>query len=612
MKTILPLVLIICLFVQKGLCNGDTLNMIVPKPLHFERSPGNFKLNEKTKIYVQTGSQNDLVSVGQQLSDKIFFSTGFRPTVHVNETPEEHNYILLSADDSQDSLGAEGYELLSTESSVAIVGKEAHGVFYGMQSFIQLLNGSGNSTIPVVRIYDKPRFAWRGLMLDVGRYFYSVEFIKKMIDNMVIYKMNTFHWHLTESQGWRIEIKKYPELTAKAAWRPATQFARGIRGMDENPHGGYYTQEEIKEVVEYARARFVTVIPEIEMPGHSLAALSACPELSCTGGPFKMTGEWRVEEDIFCAGNEKTFEFLEDVLTEVVELFPGNIIHIGGDEAPKSRWKACPKCQARIKKEGLKDEHELQSYFIKRIENFLLTKNKNIIGWDEILEGGLAPKAMVMSWRGTKGGIEAAKLKHEVVMSPNNFMYFDYYQGEPHLEPYAIGNLLPIQKVYSYEPVPKELDESERKYIKGIQANVWTEFIHSLESVEYMLFPRIAAASEVGWSSPDLKNWEDFSRRLEYEFASYERSGVHYAKSVYNVWCKATINSTSSTAQISLKTYSYEPEIRYTLDGTEPTTNSKLYTHPFHIDLPLTVKAATFRGGKRLGKVNTRSFAIIE
>lgn len=605
-------IVVFLLLISLGKRSSGQENSLVPKPVYYEELEGGFLIDEETKILVDTANCDDLISVAKQLANKIFDVTGLSLSVLHNASLLKDNYIALTCDSSLDSLGEEGYSITVNKSKVCIAGMEVHGVFYGVQSLIQLLQNSPNYEIPAAYVYDKPRFEWRGMMLDVGRYFYSVPFIKKMIDNMSVYKMNTFHWHLTENQGWRIEIKKYPELTEKGAWRSATQFARGIRGVDNHPHGGFYTQEEIKEVVAYAKTKFVKVIPEIEMPGHSLAALSVYPELSCSGGPFVMDGEWRMEEDIFCAGNEKTFEFLEDILTEVTSLFPERIIHIGGDEAPKKRWKACPKCQARINAEGLKDEHELQSYFIKRIENFLLTKKKNIIGWDEILEGGLAPNAMVMSWRGTKGGIEAAKFNQDVVMSPNNFMYFDYCQGEAHLEPYSIGNYLPIQKVYSYDPVPKELNASEVKYIKGIQANIWSEFIHSPELVEYMAFPRLAAAAEVGWTNPELKNWDDFARRLEFEFSDYKRKGINFSKSIYNVEMKAELDSINLTATVALKAYSYNSEIRYTLNGEEPNIESSLYKEPLQLKLPQTIKAASFRKGKRLGKVNTRSFAIIK
>ncbi|MEQ7800362.1 family 20 glycosylhydrolase [Pedobacter sp. ASV1-7] len=611
MRIVIILLLLNIFFVKEGICVSDTTN-IIPRPLYYKRTQGNFNINNKTVIYVEPG-QADLKSTGNQLSAHIYKITGLKLPVLQKEPGMKSGFINLTTKGAVDSLGAEGYLLKSSSNSVVISSKNAQGVFYGIQTIIQMINKKNSLyQIPSAKVYDKPRFGWRGLMLDVGRYFYSVEFIKKMLDHMAIYKMNVFHWHLTEDQGWRIEILKYPELTQKGAWRSETQYARGgNRWVDKNPHGGFYTQDQIREVVKYAQSKFITIIPEIEMPGHSVAALSVFPALSCTGGPFDIPGQWKVEKEVYCAGNEQTFKFLEDVLTEVAALFPSNIIHIGGDECPKDRWKVCPKCQERIKKEGLKDEHELQSYFIRRMEKFLATKNKKIIGWDEILEGGLAPNAMVMSWRGTQGGIAAAKLKHEVVMSPNTYMYFDYYQGEHHMEPYAYGNLLPIQKVYGYEPVPSELNNAEKKYIKGVQANVWTEYIHSPESVEYMLFPRLAAVAEVGWTSNALKNWTDFSRRLEHEFIKYKAADINYAKSIYSVWCEAKIDTASAIADISLAAYNYKPEIRFTLDGTEPSMDSKLYTGTFKSKIPVTIKATTFKGGKRIGKVNTRSIAVI-
>uniref|UniRef100_UPI002930D72B beta-N-acetylhexosaminidase n=1 Tax=Pedobacter heparinus TaxID=984 RepID=UPI002930D72B len=356
--------------------------------------------------------------------------------------------------------------------------------------------------------------------------------------------------------------------------------------------------------------RFVTIIPEIEMPGHSLAALVAYPELSCSGGPFKIPANWGVQKDVFCAGNEQTFRFLEDVLTEVAALFPSPIIHIGGDECPKDRWKACAKCQARMAKEGLKDEHELQSYFIKRIENFLLTKNKNIIGWDEILEGGLAPKASVMSWRGVAGGIAAAKQHHNVVMTPTDYTYFDYYQEEPYLDPLAVGRIVSLDKVYSFEPVPEELTKEEAVYIKGVQGNIWCEFIHSPDRVEYMTYPRAAALAEVGWTTPGLKNWDDFKRRMNTQYKRYSNLGINYAESAKNVSYSLEKDEKNGSTMVTLKTDSFEPDIRYTIDGTEPVFNSPRYTAPFKINLPGTVKSAVFDGKQKHYKVSV--FSILK
>ena len=585
---------------------------IIPQPMSVKETTGDFIIGKKTKIYVD-GNDESLRKIGEMLSAQLKLETGY--DISVNEKPGNSvkNAIILTQNDASDTLGTEGYNLSVSPEKVIIKSLHTAGVFYGMQTLFQLLPVKSEAPnesrylIAGVEITDKPRFGWRGMMLDVGRYFYSVDFIKKYIDYLAMHKMNTFHWHLTEDHGWRIEIKKYPKLTQIGAWREATQYDRATSQIDQNPHGGYYTQVQIREVVAYANDRFVNIIPEIEMPGHTLAALVAYPELSCTGGPFKMPIFWNIQKDVYCAGNEQTFQFLEDVLTEVADLFPSPVIHIGGDECPKDRWKLCPKCQARMKTEGLKDEHELQSYFIRRIENFLLTKNKRIIGWDEILEGGLAPNAAVMSWRGVTGGIAAAKQHHDVVMSPFDYAYFDYYQGEPYLEPVAFGGLVTLEKVYSYEPVPAELNAQEAYFIKGVQANVWSEFIHSVEKIEYMSFPRAAALAEVGWTDPKLKNWEDFKRRMEVQYKRYDHARINYSKSAMNVTYTSVKDSTNGTATITLKTNSYQPEIRYTTDSTEPTKNSSVYYNPFNINLPGTIKAAVFENGVKLSKVSVTS-----
>jgi hexosaminidase len=594
---------------QSKISSGDNQISIIPQPLSIKTLAGKFTLTNATKIYADGGS-TELMKIGEMLSAQLKNQTGRSLRVIGTQASSLKNVIVLTLKNAIDTLGDEGYTLSVNPDKIVIKANNPKGIFYGMQTLLQLVppkSSAANIAIPAVNILDKPRFGWRGLMLDVGRYFYPVDFLKKFIDYMAMHKMNTFHWHLTEDHGWRIEIKKYPRLTEVGAWREGTQFDRFVKNIDKNPHGGYYTQDQIREVVAYAKDRFITIVPEIEMPGHSLAALVAYPELSCTGGPFKMPVAWGIQKDVYCAGNEQTYKFLEDVLSEIADLFPSPIIHIGGDECPKDRWKECPKCQAKIKAEGLKDEHELQSYFIKRIENFLLTKNKRIIGWDEILEGGLAPNAAVMSWRGIVGGIAAAKQHHDVVMTPTDFTYFDYYQGEPYLEPAAIGGLLTLEKVYSYEPIPEELSAEEASYIKGVQGNVWTEYIHSPEKVEYMTFPRAAALAEVAWTKPQLKNWDDFKRRMETQYQRYENAGINYAKSAYNVWHIVKVDSVAGSAAVTLKTDSYNPEIRYTTDGTEPTAQSQKYTQPFTIKLPGTVKAATFKKGKKVSDVSVGS-----
>ena len=420
---------------------------------------------------------------------------------------------------------------------ITITAPTEEGLSRGSRTLIQLLEQSRETgTLRCLTITDWPRFQWRGMHLDACRHFWSVEFTKKYIDLLARYKMNSFHWHLTEDQGWRIEIKKYPKLTEVGAWRSGSQVGPySRREYDSIPYGGFYTQEQIRDVVAYAAARHITVVPEIEMPGHALAALASYPHLGCTGGPYEVQKGWGVFDDVFCAGNDSVFTVLEDVLTEVMDLFPSELIHIGGDECPKERWKTCAKCQSRMRTYGLKDEHELQSYFIQRIEKFVNSKGRKIIGWDEILEGGLAPNAAVMSWRGTEGGVAAAKQKHNVVMSPGSHCYFDHYQGDPANEPLAIGGFTTVQKVYSYEPVPEELTSEQGKYILGAQGNVWTEYILTPEHVEYMTVPRMLALAEVLWTPKERRDEKDFIQRLEQEFPRLEKMKVNASKSLYQV-----------------------------------------------------------------------------
>jgi hexosaminidase len=582
---------------------------IIPKPLSLIPGQGEFLLSSNTQIFVEPGNPASK-KIAEMLAAQIESQTGIKLLVKETLLNRATNAILITSVNAPDSLMSEGYQLSVNRSLIKINAETPNGQFYGMQSLLQLLpvgktiNGKKTIPLPAVAIYDHPRFSWRGVMLDVGRYYYSIDFLKKFLDYMSIHKLNTFHWHLTEDHGWRIEIKQYPRLTQVGAWRSGTQFDR--TQANNIPHGGYYTQEQVKELVAYAADRYITIVPEIEMPGHSLAALVSYPELSCTGGPFQMPVKWNIQKDVYCAGNEKTFEFLENVLTEITTLFPSPIIHIGGDECPKDRWKNCPKCQARIKALGLKDEFELQSYFIHRIEKFLLTKNRNIIGWDEILEGGLAPNASVMSWRGTKGGIEAAKQKHNVVMTPSEYYYLDYYQGEPYLEPIAIGNggMITLKKVYDYEPVSNELTPNEAKYITGVQGNVWSEFIHSPEKVEYMLYPRAAALAETGWSSKSSKDWNDFIKRMEIQYLRYDKAGIRYSKSAFNVTFTLNYDSLNKYTKVNLNTLSYMPVIRYTTNGNEPTEASTVYSSAIKINKPTLLKAATFKNGKRFGKIS--------
>jgi len=456
--------------------------------------------------------------------------------------------------------------------------------------------------IPACNIKDEPRFSWRGMHLDVSRHFFSVEFVKKYIDLIAMHKMNIFHWHLTDDNGWRIEIKKYPLLTEIAAWRVDREDMpwREVTPPkpDEEPsYGGFYAQEEIKEVVAYAAKRQITVIPEIEMPGHTSEVFAAYPELSCQGKKlYVQPGSYWPNTDIFCAGNEDVFTFIEDVLDEVVELFPAEYIHIGGDEATKQEWEKCPKCQKRIREEKLKNEHELQSYFIKRIEKYINSKGKKLIGWDEILEGGLAPEATVMSWRGFEGGIEAATQGHDVIMCPVSHCYFDYYQANPDFEPVAIGGFTPLKKVYSFEPVPPELNETQAKHVLGGQGNIWTEFIPTPKHAEYMAVPRMTALAEVLWSPTEKRDWKSFRGRLEDQEKRLYLMGVNFSQGSWKVDIKPTIENGSY--HIELESEQWEMPIYYTLDGNDPTEESPVYEKPFMVDKSTIIKAGIFVNGE--------------
>ena len=505
----------------------------------------------------------------------------------------------------------EAYKLSVSPFDVTITAPTGAGAFYGIQSLVQLMPsgvfkpGNKAKRIPVscVEIFDEPRFSYRGMHLDVGRHMFPVGFIKKYIDLLAMHKQNKFHWHLTEDQGWRIEIKKYPKLQEIAAFRKETLIGHASdkpMQFDGKRYGGFYTQEEVKDIVKYAQDRFINIIPEIEMPGHSSAALAAYPELACTDGPFKVQTTWGVFEDVYCP-KEETFEFLENVLTEVMELFPGEYIHIGGDECPKAAWKTSAVCQDLIKKEGLKDEHGLQSYFITRMEKFINSKGRKIIGWDEILEGGLAPNAAVMSWRGTEGGIEAARQKHNVIMTPTSHCYLDYYQSQPDEEPLAIGGYLPLSKVYSYNPIPEELNEEESKYILGVQGNVWTEYIPSSEHAEYMAFPRAIALAEVGWSPQSERNYEDFTTRLVNHFPRLNAMNVNYANHVLKV--NGKITSIENGVQLALSSKAGDYDIRYMIVGGAD--EKILYKQPLQITKSTTIIAATHNGDVQIGNVST-------
>jgi hexosaminidase len=605
--------LLVFLFSSTGLASAAAGGVsIIPRPAKMEvRAKVNFILRPSTKIMVEKKFP-EITAVAEDLAAKLRKATGYPLEILSGPGKTQKDIVILRINEKLTRVGNEGYLLSIGKNDVVIEALRPAGVFYGIQTLYQLLPAEVESvevkqgtawTIPGVKIEDRPRFLWRGVHLDVGRYFFPKEAVKKYLDYMAMYKMNTFHWHLTEDQGWRIEIKKYPKLTDIGAWRKETWD-------DGRPHGGFYTQEDIREVVEYAKARFITVVPEIEMPGHSVAALAAYPELSCSGGPFKVGTEWGVMHDVYCAGNEKTFELLQDVLTEVVALFPGEFVHIGGDEVPKTRWKNCVKCQERLKSEGLADEKELQSYFIKRIEAFLNSKGKRLIGWDEILEGGLAPNAAVMSWRGVAGGIEAAKAGHDVVMSPTSHCYFDYYQGTVN-EPRAIGGFLPIEKVYSYEPLPADLTPEQARHVLGAQANIWTEYIPEFAQVEYMLLPRMLALSEVVWTPKDVRSFEDFSRRAIPHYDRLAAAGANFrvpppqglgGKKVITSPFSVTINPPFPGA-----------DVRYTVDGTDPALESPALTAtPIEIAASGLLKARTILPGGRMSRVVSTSFSFVD
>ena len=575
------LYLIISLFFS---CSQDTIQQkeigIIPKPLFQELDKGVFIMDEKVLLV----SDPKLSEVSDYF--KIYLEENYQIEFNAQKGIKK---IIFTINDTIPN--EEEYELKIEEENIFIESKNARGAFYAVQSLIQLLplpSDLNSFKILCLRIKDQPQFTYRGMHLDVGRHFFSVDFIKKYIDLMARLKMNTFHWHLTEDQGWRIEIKKYPKLQEIAAFRKETligHYNDQPHQFDGKPYGGFYTQEQIKEVVAYAKTRQVTIIPEIEMPGHSQAAIAAYPELGCSGKQVEVATKWGVFDEVYCP-KESTFKFLEDVIDEVVALFPGKYIHIGGDEAPKTNWKNCEYCQKLIKKEGLKDEHGLQSYFIARMEKYINSKGKQIIGWDEILEGGLAPNATVMSWRGTSGAVQAAKEGHDVILTPGSHCYFDHYQSENENEPLAIGGFLPLEKVYHFNPIPEELSEEESKYVLGAQGNVWTEYMQTEKQVEYMAYPRAVALSEVLWSSPEQKNYSDFIHRLEQYQKRLDQLEVNYANHIYSV--KGELINSKGNLAYQLSTTSSSYPIYYSTDESFP---SKLYSTPITVDTSMHIKA---------------------
>lgn len=551
----------------------DTLSLI-PEPKEIHVNEGHFILSKNTAVY---GNNKDFKTDIGFLNDFMSETAGYT----FSGKGTKSGFIRLE----KLAGGGESYALSVTKKGILIKGGEA-GIFYGIQTLEQLVEKAGDSwQVPEVEIKDSPRFNYRGMMLDVSRHFFSVEFVKEFLDQMSRYKLNTFHWHLSDDQGWRIQIKKYPKLTEVGAWRNSTQILRDPNNQDKIPYGGYYTQEEIKDIVKYAAKRHITIIPEIDMPGHMMAAIAAYPNLSCKGGIFSVSSTWGVRDNILCAGNEEVYRFVEDVLTEVMDLFPGKYIHIGGDEAPKTVWKQCPKCQAMIKKEGLKNEDELQSYFTKRIEKFLNGKGRSIIGWDEILAGGIAPNATIMSWRGEQGGIDAANMGHNVIMTPEAYAYFDRYQSRQiQNEPYNFGSYVPLEKVYNYNPLAGISDSNKQKYVIGIQGNIWTEYILSGNMVFYMAYPRALALAENAWSDSTGKDYSAFLLKLPTQLYRLEKEHITFR--IPEPIGLKNIKVDSGVAKVDLVPSVKNAKIYYTLDGSVPTVNSTLYEKPFTLAVP--------------------------
>lgn len=578
---------------EKRTLNSDY--EIIPKPLDVNcKGDASFLLKDGVAV-IYPENNRKMQDNAEFLVDYVERQTGVKLTSHAGMPVD--GAICLTLDLSDDN--AEAYKLIVNDKRVCISGASEAGVFYGIQTLRKSLPVAQdiNVNLSAVEIYDKPRFAYRGAMLDVARHFYTVDEVKTFIDMLALHNINRFHWHLTDDQGWRIEIKKYPKLMSVASERKETVVGRWYSGIyDGKSYGGYYTQDELRDVIDYAAKRHITIIPEVDLPGHMQAALTAYPELGCTGGPYEVRTIWGVSQDVLCVGNDFTLQFVKDVLSEVADIFPSEYIHIGGDECPKVRWEKCPKCQERIKSLGLKSdakhtkEQRLQSYVIQEAAKYLKEKGKRIIGWTEILEGGLVPDATLMSWIGESGGIEAAHQHHDVIMTPNTYLYFDYYQSKKvEDEPLAIGGYLPIEKTYNYEPMPKELTEEEQQYIKGVQANLWTEYIPVFSQVQYMVLPRLGAAAEVQWTDPSKKDYKDFLRRVPHLVAVYDCYGWNYATHVYDVNVDMKADTVNHVLNVQLSTMVDDP-IYYTLDGQDPTEKSLKYTKPFTIDQSVVLK----------------------
>ncbi|MBQ2162247.1 MAG: family 20 glycosylhydrolase, partial [Bacteroidales bacterium] len=581
---------------------------IIPQPAFIQTADGVFTIDRNTPIYIDEGDSALLRTVGF-LNDKLSKAAGWTLNVIADDPLRHGNEKGLFWLDA--GLPKEAYNLYINPERVVVEFGSGAGAFYALQTLLQLLPDAifADSvqhgvrwTLPCCDIEDAPRFPYRGMHLDCCLHFFDIPFLERYIDLMALHKVNRFHWHLTEDQGWRIEIKKYPLLTEKGQWRKETVVGSLASGVyDGKPYGGYYTQEEIKALIKYAADRYVTIIPEIEIPGHSLAAISCYPELSCgLEDHYETATRWGIFKQVYCT-KEETFKFLEDVFDEVIDLFPSELIHIGGDECPKASWKQCPHCQAMIKKLGLKDEYELQSWFIQRMEKYINSKGRQIIGWDEILEGGLAPNAKVMSWLGEEGGIKAAQQHHEVVMAPYPKYYLDYWQADPDSEPLAMGGPTLLRTMYEYNPIPEVLTPEEARYIIGVEGCVWTEYMPTPARVEYMAWPRMCAIAEAGWTKAG-KDWDGFTRRLETHLGRLDRLDVGYCRAFWNPFIEFH-KDTEYSKVVTMSVDAPGAEIRYTLDGSTPTVASPVYEGPFAINRQQRVTAAAFRNGKMIGDI---------
>ena len=594
--------------------NVQTIN-VVPCPNEVQVKPGGFCVAGADVKY-DAAADERTKSLIDAFTQQLSLVTGVESAV--SETNGEIAFILDA------EMPHEAYTLNVTKKGVEVKASGLNGFNYAIQTIKQMLPvevfgkaaaADKEWTLPCVKINDAPRFGYRGLHMDVSRHFFDMDEVKRYLDIMEVHKLNTLHWHITDDQGWRLEIKKYPRLTEVGAVRKQTLVGHLFDSevYDGTPYGEgcYFTQDQVREILDYAAGKGITVIPEIDLPGHMLAALAAYPELGCTGGPYDVWGKWGVADDVLCVGKEKTMQFLEDVLTEVCELFPAEYVHIGGDECPKVRWEKCPHCQAKIAELGLKDddrfqaEHYLQGYVTSRMEKFLAEKGKKLIGWDEILEGELAPNATVMSWRGVAGGLQAVRMGHDAIMTPNTFFYLDYYQSlDKENEPLAIGGYLPVEKCYSYEPTVEGMTEEEKAHILGVQANLWTEYIKTPDQLHYMLLPRLAALAEVQWCQPEVKSWERFLDSADEFCGIYDIMGYRYGDHLFDTRGECV---TGNGVSVVLEAQGETP-IRYTLDGSEPTVDSPLYTEPVKITESCTLKARSERGGQMSGRTFEKSF----